>query len=307
MKPITVQKDGNEWIVVNYETLDVYGRYVNVEDATNMLKELISSEDNLTASQDDGKPYQMTLAEYKTISIDNQKDIDILSLLSTTELVFLLLDDNLDIEVKKTIVKFVRENRIEIIADDIKIDESKLIKDYLSKNDKEKVSVSVLEDMKTHVLISLIIDDNISINVKLAIYNEIISRLNPPDITDEGLSEEEKLELIRFNWGAFLMSGIWCLAYGAWGWFFAFIFINILAYTSNDTTINSIRIFAWIVLAILLGKKANRIAWDKKGKKFGSVYNTIKAQMKWFYWGIAIQSIIWGGLFFMLLYIFIVS
>lgn len=104
-------------------------------------------------------------------------------------------------------------------------------------------------------------------------------------------SSTDDFELLqKFNWGAFLMCGLWSLIYRQWGWLLLFLVIGYLQRISPGPIPYIVLAFYYLSAAVL-GSNANRIAWEVHGKSFGTIRKTIEAQKKWLYWGIGLNAI----------------
>jgi len=82
------------------------------------------------------------------------------------------------------------------------------------------------------------------------------------------------------NWNAFLWGAFWALAYGIYAWFWAlfavrtasvvfFTLVNRMNPTPSGTSM-TVMVVAWAVLNLglsaLLGFKANRLLWERRGR-----------------------------------------
>lgn len=94
--------------------------------------------------------------------------------------------------------------------------------------------------------------------------------------------------LNSFNWGAFLMGWLWCLSNGkVW----LGILLCVLAWISNHLPfIGFIFSIPYIIIAIYLGVKGNKIAWNHKEWK--SVEAFEKVQKNWLIAGIIVDVIL---------------
>jgi len=78
-------------------------------------------------------------------------------------------------------------------------------------------------------------------------------------------------ELKKFNWGACLLTWIWCIGNNCWVEFlFIIVFITVFILILN--------VFAFVPVAIYLGIKGNEIAYKKY---CGSDENFTKIQKNW--------------------------
>jgi hypothetical protein len=96
----------------------------------------------------------------------------------------------------------------------------------------------------------------------------------PTPANDSGMGKASVLpkELKGFNWGAFLLSGIWAIAHKTW--------IGLLAFIP----------FVGFLIAFVLGVNGNEWAWQNR--KWKSIEEFKKVQKVWMYWGIAIVGLV---------------
>jgi serine/threonine protein kinase len=94
-------------------------------------------------------------------------------------------------------------------------------------------------------------------------------------------AKEVPHEILGWNWGAFMMPGLWCLSNQVW--------IGLIAWTGTFTGT-----IGWFVAAGLLGAKGNEWAW--KSRRWRSV-EAFKAHQRT--WAIA-GSVVWGSIFSLL-------
>ena len=97
-------------------------------------------------------------------------------------------------------------------------------------------------------------------------------------------------EIMRWNWGAFLMTWIWAIGNRLWIWVviaLGAIAISIIPSENNKT--------AWVslicqgVISVILGVKGSEWAW--KSKKWESIEQFKKTQEKWRTWGIVFSIV----------------
>lgn len=100
----------------------------------------------------------------------------------------------------------------------------------------------------------------------------------PYDSTSVGRDKPVPPEVPGWNWGAFLLPGLWCLNNQVW--------IGLIAWASAFTAG-----FAWLIMGGILGAKGNEWAW--KSRSWRSL-EAFKANQR--SWAIAGVST-WGGLF----------
>ena len=79
-------------------------------------------------------------------------------------------------------------------------------------------------------------------------------------------------EIDRWNWGAFILSGIWAIAHGVW--------IGLLAFVP----------FVGFIMAFVLGSKGNEWAWRKK--RWASVETFKRSQRNWTLGGVAVLALV---------------
>jgi hypothetical protein len=78
-------------------------------------------------------------------------------------------------------------------------------------------------------------------------------------------------EIDRWNWGAFILSGIWAIAHGVW--------IGLLAFVP----------FVGFIMSFVLGSKGNEWAWRKK--RWASVDSFKRSQRNWALGGVAVLAV----------------
>lgn len=105
--------------------------------------------------------------------------------------------------------------------------------------------------------------------------NPLVARLT------DWSAKEVPHEILGWNWGAFMIPGLWCLSNQVW--------IGLIAWTGTFSGG-----IGWLVTAGLLGTKGNEWAW--KSRKWRSI-EAFKAHQRT--WAIA-GSVVWGSIFSLL-------
>jgi len=122
--------------------------------------------------------------------------------------------------------------------------------------------------------------------------------------------------LDRLNWNAFLWGAFWALAYGIYAWFWAlfavrtasvvfFTLVNRMNPTPSGTSM-TVMVVAWAVLNLglsaLLGFKANRLLWERRGRSGNTappipVTRYRETQRRWARFGIIFNMAVYGVAF----------
>lgn len=97
-------------------------------------------------------------------------------------------------------------------------------------------------------------------------------------------------EIMRWNWGAFLLGWIWALGNKLWIWLPIGLAANAIALipSPNNKTV-WISMICQAVISVFLGVKGSEWAW--KSKKWGSIERFKKTQDRWRKWGIVATAV----------------
>jgi|SRR5579871_1972231 len=95
-----------------------------------------------------------------------------------------------------------------------------------------------------------------------------------------------EVERRKWSWGAFGLSGIWCLAHGMTGGGL----LLLVCYGLGFVPIYQILFLPVYVLAcIWLGFSGNRLAWQKR--RYNSINQFLQTERIWGYWGIGVGAL----------------
>ena len=97
-------------------------------------------------------------------------------------------------------------------------------------------------------------------------------------------------EIMRWNWGAFLLGWIWALGNRLWIWLPIGLAANAIALVpSPDNKAILISLICQAVISVVLGVKGSEWAWKKK--KWDSIERFKKTQDRWRKWGIVATAV----------------
>ena len=97
-------------------------------------------------------------------------------------------------------------------------------------------------------------------------------------------------EIMRWNWGAFLLGWIWAVGNRLWIWLPVGLAANAIALIPSPN--NKTLLISWIcqaVISVVLGIKGSEWAWKKK--KWDSIEHFKRTQEKWRIWGIVFSVV----------------
>ena len=97
-------------------------------------------------------------------------------------------------------------------------------------------------------------------------------------------------EIIRWNWGAFLLNWVWALGNRLWIWLPIGLAASAVALvpSPNNKTF-WISMICQAVISVALGVKGSEWAW--KSKKWDSIEHFQRTQKRWRNWGIAFTAV----------------
>ena len=96
-------------------------------------------------------------------------------------------------------------------------------------------------------------------------------------------------EILRWNWGAFLLGWVWALGNRLWVWLPIGIAANAISLipSPNNKAI-LISMICQAVISVVLGVKGSEWSW--KSKKWGSIERFKRTQERWRKWGIVFTA-----------------
>ena len=98
-------------------------------------------------------------------------------------------------------------------------------------------------------------------------------------------------EIIRWNWGAFLLGWIWAVGNRLWIWLLIGLAANAISLIpSPNNKAALISLICQSVISVVLGVKGSEWAW--KSKKWDSIEYFQKTQKRWRNWGIAFTAVV---------------
>jgi hypothetical protein len=111
---------------------------------------------------------------------------------------------------------------------------------------------------------------------------------SPTQTTNSSAQDSPALiqkEILRWNWGAFLLGWIWALGNKLWIWLPIGLAANAISLipSQNNKTFWISQI-CQILISVVLGIKGSEWAW--KSKKWKSIEHFRKTQKTWLTWGI---------------------
>lgn len=104
------------------------------------------------------------------------------------------------------------------------------------------------------------------------------------------LTEKDLRWMHNFNWGAFLLAPLWCFVYKRY--ILGVVIITLISIIKSIISYPGLTIILFAVglaLHIYVGITANKHLWEKCKDKYTTMQGMINSQMKWEYWGIAIE------------------
>ena len=96
--------------------------------------------------------------------------------------------------------------------------------------------------------------------------------------------------IMRWNWGAFLLTWIWAFGNRLWLWVLIGLGVNAIAFIPGaGNKPGLISLICQLVLAVILGVKGSEWAW--KNGKWESIEQFKKTQNRWRRWGIVLTVV----------------